>query len=208
MINGKASSSESAAPKRCIALAYQWYLTPVDFQDYHIVLTVRCYDSARPDSMKRDATRNPWTRTFHARLPDKRLQSLQTDVSGNLGIIFPVSDDGAGKRASASERLIADAIIWELGRITFDSNETIVLLQGPLLPKLRGRLLYRGVPENLSIWSLTWQPEWFRRLEASEQLLKNIEQAGCPSQVYPPKGIDRASRSWVFRPAEKIVYHF
>lgn len=189
----------SVNSRRCVALAYEWFLTPVDFHDYDIVLNVGCFDSESGAA---------WARTYHACLPEKRAARQQSDVSGNLGIIFPVSDDGAGKRASASERLTADAIIWELAQIDFSHGKTLLLLQGPMLPKLRGRLLYRGAPQDITIWTVTWQPEWFWRLEASEQLLRNIEGTAVISPMYPPKGIDRASRCWVCRRAEKSVYHF
>jgi hypothetical protein len=193
-----AQNGNSLSSPRCVAVAYEWFLTPVDFRDYDIVLAVGCYDSAKSET---------WTRTYHARLPEKQSAGRQSDVSGNLGIIFPVSDDGAGKRAAASERLVADAIIWELAQLNFAQSDTLLLVQGPLLPKLRGRLLYRGLSENVTVWTLTWQPEWFWRLEAAEQLLLNIGKAAI-SPMYPPKGIDRASRCWVCRPAEKLVFHF
>jgi len=198
-VNDDAKNSAHIDSKRCVAVAYEWFLTPVDFHDYDIVLNIGCFDSTKPE---------PWTRTYHARLPRKRSSNQQSDVSGNLGIIFPVSDDDAGKRASASERLVADAIIWELAQLDFGDTKTILLLQGPMLPKLRGRLLYRGVPKDVAIWTLTWQPEWFWRLEASEQLLRSIEEPASVSAMYPPEGIDRASRCWVCRRAEKAVYHF
>ncbi len=201
MTYGNVKNDSNADSNRRVAIAYDWFLTPVDFHDFDIVLNVGCFDSRKQES---------WARTYHARLPEKRSAGHQSDVSGNLGMFFPVSDDGAGNRAAASERLAADAIVWELAQLDFSGVETLLLLQGPLLPKLRGRLLYRGVPKEVAIWILTWQPEWFWRLEASEQLLRNIEGKGTTfiSPMYPPEGIDRASRCWVCRREEKSVYHF
>jgi hypothetical protein len=185
--------------KRRIAIAYEWLLTPVDFHEYDLVLIIACVDSERPE---------PSVCVYHSLLPEKRYPSRQSDISGNLGIIFPISDDSVGRRASSSERLVADAITWELAKLKFGESDTLLLLQGPMLPKLRGRLLYRGVPKSVAIWTLTWQPEWFWRMEASQQLLRNTESTIGISPMYPPKGIDRSSRCWVGRRDEKSVYHF
>ena len=187
-----------------VAIAYDWVLAPIDFNDFDLVVNIGQFDSTID---KVNVT------TYRARLPGRKNSRTQSDVSGNLGLVFPVSDDSAGKRAGVSERLIADALIWELSKIAFPDIETAILIQGPMLPKLRGRLLYRGVPKHIKIWGVTWQPEWFWRLEASQQLLENIEilqSKGIPliSPMYPPQGIDRASRSWVCKRAEKAVYHF
>jgi len=198
MPKSSSNDTSSATAKRVIAIAYEWVLPPIDFNDFDIALSVGLFDSL---SSKPTAT------TYHARLPSKKSPGRQSDVSGNLGLVFPVSDDGAGKRAAASERLIADAIVWELAKVTYNDSETAILIQGPMLPKLRGRLLYRGIPKHISVWAITWQPEWFWRMEASEQLLLNISGTDI-SPMYPPEGVDRASRSWVFKKAEKAVFHF
>lgn len=195
----------SAPAVRVIAIAYEWVLVPIDFHDYDLILNVGCSDSAVHPA--------PRVVTYRATLPGRRNHHAQSDVAGNLGLIVPVSDDSAEKRAAASERLIADAIIWELSKIKFGNEKTSLLIQGPMLPKLRGRLLYRGIPPHIAIWAVTWQPEWFWRLEASQQMLRNIDYLpgdgqGIVSAMYPPEGIDRASRSWVCKRAEKAVYHF
>lgn len=196
-------------PARRIAIAYEWVLAPIDFSDYDIALSIGRSDSA-------NLSEPVAVTTYRAHLPGRRKANAQSDVSGNSGLVFAVADDGAETRAGASERLIADAIIWELSKLSFSDTKTEIFIQGPMLPKVRGRLLYRGLPPHIQVWGITWQPEWFWRLEASNQLLRNIEiQVGdtemvspIVSPMYPPEGIDRASRSWVCKSGRKSAYHF
>lgn len=78
-----------------------------------------------------------------------------------------------------------------------------------MLPKLRGRLMYRGISEQVSVYALTYQPEWFPRLEAAEQryrVLHDAQRVGL-GPIHPPKAQDRGTRSWVYRSAEGVPLH-
>jgi len=135
------------------------------------------------------------------------------DVSGTLGLLWPASDKLADQKAAAFERLLADAIQWLLANETFDSSHhNVVLLQGPLIPKLRGRLLYRGISTEVPIYTTTYQTEWFKRIEAAQITFEFLPRATNKEPVvgslYPPRGIDCSTRSWVCASAMNDPFHF
>lgn len=180
---------ESETPK--VAIAYDWHLPSPDWAEYDIALTL-----ARADSGSRRG--EPTVTTYHSKLPPAPAPADGSDVSGTLGLIDPVPDEYPNRpRASSAERLLADTVIWELAQLRFgQTSPHTVLLQGPLIPKLRGRLLYRGVAENSSIWSVTWAPEWTRRIADFCGAEKYLQPDSGISNVLPPEVLDRSTRAW------------
>lgn len=184
-------------PIPCLALAYHWHLPPPDFKAFDVILVVARYETSIPNSGSiNERSQAPATvRRYHAKLPPKPQIGRLSDVSGTLGLLFPIADERGERIASAFERLVADVLLWEMAEHEFGNERNILLLQGPLLHKLRGRLLYRGVSEKTALYSLTYNPRRFRAIEAAEQMEANLGEQGGLSPVYPPKGIDRATRS-------------
>lgn len=162
--------------------------------------------------------------TYHACLPSTDTSIEQGDISGTLGILWPVSDKFSDVKNAAFERLISDSIQWILSEQDLSIENTIVLLQGPLLPKLRGRLLYRGMSNKISIQAITYQTEWLKRFETvehtSEYLIscqnKLREQTKTSNEkvksfigkVFPPMHVDQSTRSWVAISSSNQTYHF
>jgi hypothetical protein len=197
------------ANTRFLAVAYKWLLVPPELNDFDVTLVLsHCRGRlTAPDALTMDEAA---ARVYHAKLPPKETKREQSDVSGTLGLLFPVSDEQARLKASAFERLVADTIVWQLAEEDLSNDKTWILLLGPMLPKLRGRFMYRGVSEHVSVCAVTYQPEWFRRLEAAEQSfqrLKSADRFGLGS-IYPPRALDRGSRSWVYRSSESVPLHF
>ena len=198
-----------SAPKQLLAIAYKWLLAPPELGDFDVVLFL---SSCRAKFGGAEAVTIdvPTTRTYHAKLPPKETRRELSDVSGTIGLLHPISDEYAMHKASAFERFVADCVLWLLAEQDFSAEKTIVLLQGPMLPKLRGRFLSRGLSERVSVYALTYQPEWFRRIEAAEQSYRGLKTANrCGvGGVYPPKALDKGTRSWVYRSLECSPYHF
>jgi hypothetical protein len=193
-----------------LAIAYRWLLVPTEIADFDVVLVL----SSRSGSSKESTVARseiPDTRVYHSKLPEKELRHELSDVSGCLGLLHPVSDAHAERKAAAFERLVSDAVLWRLAEETFHPVErTVILLQGPMLPKLRGRLMYRGISERVTFCALTHEPEWFRRVEAADQSYKVLLDSNRMgfSPAHPPRSLDRGTRSWVYRSASGFPLHF
>jgi len=155
-------------------------------------------------------------RVFHGNLPSTEHTVALSDVSGTLGLLWPISNHDAKVKASAFERQVSDTLLWTLTECGFSPDKrTTVVLQGPLLPKLRGRLSYRCISESISIFALTYQPEWFGRIEAAaasfEYLQRRIDKSrdsGDPlvGPTYPPVAQNHVTRSWVCSVADRPVH--
>jgi hypothetical protein len=201
MMNGK---------NHFFAIAYDWLLVPTEVVDFDLALIV---SSCAGLTMGTEKVRiqNPDLSIYHAKLPENETRHELSDVSGCLGLLHPVSDEYAERKAVAFERLVSDAILWRLAKEPFHQSEkTTILLQGPMLPKLRGRLMYRSIPEHITLCALTDQPDWFRRIEAAEQSYKALRESNISGfgAAYPPRALDRGTRSWVHRSPGGFPLHF
>lgn len=206
----------------CTGIAYKWSLAHTNIATYDVVLSI----SFVKENFKIDTTfrkfQEIWLKikpqvfTYHAKLPPHEVSIEQSDVSGTLGLLWPASDKYSKDKAAAFERLVSDSIIWGLSKMDFSKEFiNIILIQGPLLPKLRGRLLYRALSDNMVVYTVTYQPEWFNRLEAAkttfsrlQKTMTNIQTSPKISTAYPPKGVDSSTRSWLAISSERKPYHF
>lgn len=203
----------------CTAIAYDWVIPPADTPDYDVTLILATcrvkFDPEKPA----DELAQTWKHAsavdqiYHAQLPRSANALGLEDVSGTLGLLWPASDKLAERKAAAFERLLADTILWILAGESFhESERAIVLLQGPLIPKLRGRLLYRGVSDRIAIYTATYQTEWFKRIEGAQNtfayLARSTDDLPVVGALYPPRGIDRGTRSWVCASSRHDAFHF
>lgn len=206
----------------CTGIAYKWSLAHTDITTFDVVLSI----SFVKEDFKIDTTFSefqeiwlkikPQVFTYHAKLPPHEVSIEQSDVSGTLGLLWPASDKYSKDKAAAFERLVSDSIIWGLSKMDFQKEFiNIILIQGPLLPKLRGRLLYRALSDNMVMYTVTYQPEWFNRLEAAQTTFSRLQKTIHDSHIspkisptYPPKGVDSSTRSWLAISSERKPYHF
>lgn len=186
-----------------LAIAYRWALAPAGFSAFDVALVVAC---ARGSG---DAVLLP--RVYHMRLPPRRTAYSLSDVSGTLGILWPTSDRAAEGRAAAFEKLVADAVMWLLDEYG-SSDEMVVLVQGPMLPKLRGRLLYRAIAQTTRVYAVTYQPEWLKRIEAVDIAMDEPSGGGNArpklTDVHPPMPVDAGTRGYMWYCAGRESVHF
>jgi hypothetical protein len=203
----------------CTAVAYDWLLPPAGVRDYDVTLILASCRAQFDPADTPGALEKIWQkaavseRVYHAQFPRKATALGLEDVSGTLGLLWPASDKLAERKAAAFERLVADAILWLLAGETFDGpDRRMVLLQGPLIPKLRGRLLYRGISGEIPVYTATYQTEWFKRIEAAQNTFDYLPHSAADQPIigalYPPRGIDRGTRSWVCASGRHDPFHF
>ncbi len=187
-----------------MGIGYDWLLVPQDIKgiEYDVILSVAIFHLNKTQVF-----------TYHASLPPKYAHIEQSDVSGTLGLLWPVADKVNNVKAAALERLISDSIQWILSDQDLSVKNTIILLQGPLLPKLRGRFLYSGISKNVSIQSITYQTEWLKRLENIEKISEFLKSKQkdeiVVSSVFPSLNVDQSTRSWIAILAKtQQMYHF
>lgn len=206
----------------CTGIAYKWLLAHTDISAFDVVFSISFVkenfkiDTTYSENQKTWTKINPQVFTYHAKLPHREIPIEQSDVSGTLGLLWPASDKYSKDKAAAFERLVSDSIIWGLSKIDFSKEFiNIILIQGPLLPKLRGRLLYRALSDTIVMYTVTYQPEWFNRLEAAQTTFSRLQKTIPDSHIspiisptYPPKGIDSSTRSWIAISSERKPYHF
>jgi hypothetical protein len=207
--------SENERSRMCVAIAYAWRQAPVGFDQIDVTVAVAKRESALQGAVEArqleltgtatssvEPFASPLTSVYWARLDPKIPDYDLSDVEGAFGLL---GSSGRGEPKSISfERLLADLLMRELEAHTFDlSRRTIILLQGPMIPKLRGRLLYRVISNQLAVFAITWQRNIFDRLEGARYLeramLSPQEGRATLSYVYPSKQLDRATRHWVAR---------
>jgi hypothetical protein len=195
----------------CTGIAYEWLLEPPHPDGHDFTLIVAASRTALGSTNQMDLRHH----IYHAKFPPAGQPFQLTDVSGTLGLLWQTTDQIAQQKAETFERMLADALMWNIGDLEFPpTDEHVVLIQGPLIPKLRGRYLYRGIDPRIPIYSVTFHMEWFRRIEAAQTAIAKLPRSHQPQvgNVYPPKAVDRATRAWVCRlprdqePAEPL--HF
>ena len=177
-------------------IAYTWLLAPHGVRDFDLSLVSVGYDGESGQSL---------TRTFHLELPDKGARAGVQDISGILGLLWGGTDEDAQHKAQAFERALSDILLWHLDRMPHvdDPSQRIILVQGPMIPKLRGRLQYRMPDTRVLVCTLTYQRDWLRRLEMSsvdtDRVLAAVprEAEMVIGEIFPPKGVDTGSRTWL-----------
>lgn len=204
--------------RQCLAIAYRWEFPPPTPVGEHgkfqydlalvVCLTRSEIDGDNIQAPKTDARKRA---VYRARLPKKGEASELADVSGTLGLVYPASGQHFHRRASAAEKLIGDAIIWALAEESLEpAASPLILIQGPIIPKLRGRLLYRGLDPKVRLFGLTYRIDWLQHIESCSRMIDGLG-GNALSEIYPPPGIDKATRTWAgqttTKDASKHYYH-
>lgn len=204
---------------RIISVSYAWEMPRArDVADYDVSVgfgVSDCKLSNYSTPNKRKAWKISDERySFPLNLPRSKGTTALTDVSGTLGILCSLCDDENRTKAAAFERFVADIIMFLLTKINYiESTPTIILLQGPTLPKLRGRLLYRRISSDIPIICLTYQREWLDRLEDRRRIPdiiscqgQNGKNVGASVVPHAPTGLDASTRSWICM-KNAVPYH-
>ena len=127
------------------------------------------------------------------------------DISGVVGLLAPCGAANDGTATSWFERTISDVTLWALYS-TFGQGEmqgdrrNLVLLQGPFLPKLRGRFFYRRPANGIRLYVVTPDLQWSSRLIGSIAASSPSERSDgwyAWSGPYPDLGLDYPGRSFV-----------
>jgi len=105
-------------------------------------------------------------------------------------------------RPTVFERTIADLLLWRIEQAAKDAPTT-VLLQGPMLPKLRGRIAYRSWKHKARIYAITYDPYWLKYLGFASATQATMEES---LQVQPPFSLDAVSRGWLMTLDSQPVY--
>jgi hypothetical protein len=202
--------------ERCLTLAYAYAPAPLGLSekngpDITIVIAKAMHElnnsrasgqmelGEGSDVIKKAGQRvDIFKRVYFAKLNPRIPEHDLSDVEGTFGLIGGGKDD---PRSISFERLLADLLIRELEVHTFSEGHTVVAIQGPLIPKLRGRLLYRSISERLSLFAVTWDPQIVNRMESARHLITSLRPDPNSrvnlSNVYPSRQVDRATRHWV-----------
>lgn len=208
------------ASARCVAIAYEWKFAPITVRDFSILLTLAKADGV----LNGDSTKllDTWSKeytssySYRVQLPPAAGLRQNSDVAGLFGLLGPDRMPASEERAAAFERAVSDAIMWELAATRFEKDAAgvhpIVLLQGPLLPKLRGRLFYRYVDPQLPVLVVTSQPEWLVHLVKDVRPKHAVDTAHARALLawegpFPPLAIDSGSRAFLGTRSNRVQYH-
>ncbi|RMD60963.1 hypothetical protein D6833_08875, partial [Candidatus Parcubacteria bacterium] len=154
------------------------------------------------------------TRTGQSQLVDE-------DLSGTLGLLSPWQRPENSEAAARLERAIAEAQMWALYWAIEQAHQTVgqgnrvaILLQGPLLPKLRGRIQYRMIDfDKIALYALTTDPLWVRKLSEGGTLGAPPLGEGRDSAKhkwagpFPVLALDASARDFLGWQAGKLLVH-
>jgi hypothetical protein len=212
----------SPAGRRFVAIGFQWKLAPTIVEDFHALLCV-----VRVDGILTKASPKILWRYWHeesqqhhlsyrvAFPPPGKAEGDTFDVSGVLGLMGPGHAAVEDKATEALERAVADAIVWELSSCSLNSSapeQVVVLIDGPLLPKLRGRLYYRLLDHRLPLFFVTYRHEWLKHLLRG----RRPENTSRTSEIgpgiawfgpSPPLAVDAPSRVFLSSASGEVLHH-
>ncbi len=116
------------------------------------------------------------------------------------------------------ERNLADVIMYILYNDILKDKEETILIQGPLWPKLIGRLGYRFIKKEITIAALTFKNEWLplESLQNNTELNKKFNSKFykipdnneyCQlADIQFSDGLSEAMKSWGLNAKDKIFY--
>jgi hypothetical protein len=126
-------------------------------------------------------------RQFVIEMHPKLTRASTDDVSGVLGFLSPWGSTEDREAHEQLERALSDLQMWALYAClkkekSQPKGRSAILIQGPLLPKLRGRILYRMFDvENCSLYVVSSDPRWVNLL---------IKGNDCQDGASAPAGSD------------------
>ena len=171
---------------RAFYIAYAWKRVPTRVRENQVSLSLGWMDPGDPVAK---------AQAFIVELPAVGEKRDTSDVSGTLGLLNPVTNEKTAARANAFERSLSDLIKWLVLHRLAITPGVLVVIQGPMLPKLRGRFYYRGI-EHFDLLALTFQPKWLAQTELSHTGSAGNFNDWTLSAVYPPVQNDSGSRCW------------
>ena len=136
------------------------------------------------------------------KLPENTLSATDKGASETMGLIPKTSFFYDEAKSAIFERNLADRLVACIYKLLAE-GETCIILQGPIFPKLIGRLGYRYFKESQTIGVITFHPLWFP--VASTELipdpkrkfeLGNRERISI-SEIKSHNGITEVCKTWV-----------
>lgn len=155
------------APNSYTAIAFDWYPTELG-KPYQITLVVKIV-KVTDNEISEVKSNNGVTIEFDELDTSQKVKGS----SESVGLIPKTSFYYDEKKTAVFERNLADIITHTLYSI-FDGGENCIILQGPLFPKLAGRLGYRHFDRKKVIAAITFQTEWLPQATL-KSLLWNTE---------------------------------
>jgi hypothetical protein len=141
---------------------------PVSPNDLRYVATIATY--SQPGKGMPAAELPPFTeeKRYLLEIRPKWSRPSDDDISGVLGLLSPWGTPEDKKAHGDLERALSEIQMWALyrclGEAKKEKTRTAILLLGPLLPKLRGRIFYRMLDVmRTPIYIITSQPRWVAR---------------------------------------------
>lgn len=177
-------------------IAYGWVIAPHGVSDFDVsLISVGCDEDG-------GSTVNS---TLHIKLKGTVRTADVHDISGILGLLWGGSDSADMERCVEFERAVADAILWQIEglRKANEGKRRLILIQGPMLPKLRGRFQYRMPSRECVICTVTYQREWLRRMAMSTEDLERLQSHQSEGaeirlgSIFPPTAVDTGARTWL-----------
>jgi hypothetical protein len=196
------------AGRRCVAIAYTWKFAATLIEEFHALLTVSRVSGVL-QSNSPEAIWNQWfaserqsTISYRIQFPPASGNKDDFGVSGNAGLLGPERTRSSSEAEAAFERAVSDALMWELVNDDLQCENgvyPIVLVQGPMIPKLRGRLYYRMLDCALPLFFVTFQPEWLKQVPRSLRPVAEKDPSGAHAEVswlgpVPALSIDEPGR--------------
>jgi hypothetical protein len=208
--------------RRCVAISYAWRLAPTIVRDFHALLSVVRLDGVLKRGDHRELWRE-WTEEVPREIsnyrisfePEKQSKEDDGDISGVLGLLGTGRSTEQRVACEAFERAVSDALVWELSSIDLKRRKEgfpLLLVEGPILPKLRGRLYYQFIASDLPLLFVTYKREWVRQLlngrkgesapASAAELTKVVWEGPIPSLP-----IDSSRRCFLCSCAGEVLYH-
>lgn len=104
--------------------------------------------------------------SFSVKFPENSVSARDKGVSEIVGLIPKTSPYYEETKSAFFERDLADLLVACIYKL-LEEGERCIILQGPLFPKLVGRLGYRYLTEDVVLGALTFHPLWFAQSSTS-----------------------------------------
>lgn len=155
-------------PERIFGVGWAISDRSISSNDPRHVATVVTFDQAFHNGRHGDPKERV-TRRFILEIRSKWSPSPEEDVSGLLGLLSPWGTPDDREAHAKVERALAEIQIWALYQCLEEAKKekrpTAILLQGPLLPKLRGRIFYRMLDATMNrLYVITSESRCVRQL--------------------------------------------
>jgi hypothetical protein len=152
-------------------------------------------------------------RHYQHRLNPKHFRSSSNDVSGTFGLLGNKENE---QRIASFERAVADLVHVNASAALHasEAEEAVLFIRGPMIPKLRGRLLMSAISREIQVYSVTEDRAQLECMDLQanpegasyEQILGDMKDGEIRGTI-PPAGLDKGTRSWLAR-RDGALMHF